>query len=83
MRNNFIFSLIGMLVFQIVLQIVLVQLGFNGVWLGILFDLILALFFTLLDFRGREKLRNPAFHKTLVLYFIVLTIISLLFGGYY
>ena len=44
-----------------------------------IFDLILAIVFSLLDFRGREKIRNPEFHKTLAIYFVILMVVSLLF----
>lgn len=82
MRYNFIFSLIFILVFQIVLQLILIQIGISGFWYNVIFDIVVALFFTFLDFRGREKLKNPAFHQTFAFYFVILTIISLLFGNY-
>lgn len=73
-------SLIFILLFQLLLQFLFVRvLQLNFVLANLLIDLILAIMFACLNFRGREKLRNPEFHKQIVYYFIILTLFSVLF----
>lgn len=79
MRTSSIIYLVLLLAFQVILQYVLIYFGITGIWYYIVFDFILAIVFSLLDFRGREKLRNPEFHKTLAIYFVILMVVSLLF----
>ena len=73
MRTSSIIYLAILLVFQVILHYVLIHFGITGIWYYI------AIVFSLLDFRGQEKLKNPNFHKTLAIYFVILIIVSLLF----
>ncbi len=79
MRTSSIIYLAILLVFQVILHYVLIHFGITGIWYYIAFDLIVAIVFSLLDFRGQEKLKNPNFHKTLAIYFVILMVVSLLF----
>lgn len=64
---------------QLLLRYILALFGLSGIVGEIIFNLVLALVFTLILFRGQEKLRNPNFHKMFAMYFIILMLISLLF----
>lgn len=55
MRTSSIIYLLLLLAFQIILQYVLIYFGITGIWYYIVFDLILAIVFSLLDFRGQEN----------------------------
>lgn len=82
MRSNFIISFICLIALQLVLQFVLIYFNVPSILISIICDLVFSLVFALLDFRGKEKLKNPAFHKTFAIYFLVLTLLSVIFGVY-
>ncbi len=54
-------------------------LGWSIIWVNILVDLALSVFFALVNFRGREKLRNPQFHRYIATTFAIFSLISILF----
>ena len=53
MRTSSIIYLAILLVFQVILHYVLIHFGITGIWYYIAFDLIVAIVFSLLDFRGQ------------------------------
>ena len=85
MRNSFlsmIIFIIGFILFQYVLSAVLVAVGFTGVWLFIVFDLILAFAFAWFQYPSiyrKEAFKNPRFHMSVAIYFAVLVLLDLLF----
>lgn len=83
MSGGFFISLILILLLQYALQYVLVLLNFPFLWINIIIDFVLAVVFTLINFRGQEKLKNPAFHRSILIYFAILTVMSILFGNYF
>ena len=83
MNYSFLVSLLIFLGVQFALQYFLLSLGLSSFWFNLLYDLILAILLTIYLFRGREKLKNPAFHRTLAIIFAFFTIVSLLFGNYF
>ncbi len=83
MTPGFFLSLIFILLLQVGLQYVLTMLSFSNLWICIIIDFVLAVVFTLFNFRGREKLRNPSFHQSVAVYFLILSIFSLIFGQYW
>ena len=76
-------SLAICLIVQYLTSLVLYSLGASSLIVSIGIDLALAIVFTFINFRGQEKLRNPAFHSSIFINFAILSLISLLFGGYY
>lgn len=77
---GFFLSLVIVLGIQFLLELLLYEyLNLSLVIVNIIVDLVLSIIFTVLNFRGREKLRNPEFHKMLAIYFVILTAFTILF----
>jgi len=83
MSGGFFISLILILLLQYALQYILVFLNIPFFWINIIIDFVLSVVFTLINFRGQEKWRNPAFHRSILIYFAILTVMSILFGNYW
>lgn len=79
---SFIISIILLFGLQFTIVNVLRVIGITSVAIEIISDLIFSIVFAFFDFRGREKLRNPAFHSRIAIYFIIMTLLSLLLGLY-
>lgn len=77
---GFFISLIVVLGIQLLTQFVFYDLlGFPIIWVNIIIDLILAFVFSIFNFRGREKFKNPQFHKMVAIYFAIFTIFTVIF----
>ena len=72
MGVGFIISLVIILGIQIGLQYLLYMLGLPNVAITIVIDLVLSILFSIFNFHGREKLKNPLFHRSIAIYFVVL-----------
>lgn len=83
MYPGFFISLIIIIALQIGLQYLLIFLNVPVIWIGIIVDFALSVVFALFNFRGQEKLKNPNFHKTIAIYFVILTIFSIILGRYW
>lgn len=78
---SFFIYLIALIAAQMFLEYLLGSvLGLSFIWVNIIIDLFLSIVFTTLNFRGREKLKNPDFHKSIAMYFLILTVMTVLFN---
>ena len=76
---EFFLPLIVVLGLQWVLQFILYNVFMlNFIWVDIIINLVLALVFSLFRFNGQEKWTNPEFHKSIAIYFVILTIMSII-----
>lgn len=68
---------------QIVLQIFLGGLGLPMITIELIVNLVIAFIFSLFNYRGykKEAFKDPSFHKSVLSYFLVFTVISLIIYG--
>lgn len=80
---GFFISLIIIIGIQFILQYVLMLFNIPTVIITLVVDFALSVLFSFFNFMGKEKLRNPLFHRSIAIYFVILTLMSLLFGQYF
>lgn len=80
--GSFIVSLLLLFGLQFIVLTILQAIGFTSVVIEIVGNLIFAIIFSFFDFRGKEKIKNPAFHSRIATYFIIMSLLSWILGLY-
>ena len=68
---------------QFMLQMLLGGLGLPMITIELIVNFVIAFIFSLFNYRGykKEAFRDPSFHKSVLSYFLVFTVISLIIYG--
>ena len=76
---GFFLPLIIILVLQWVLEFILAGvIGLSYIWVYIIIDLVLAFVFSMFRFPCKDKWTNPEFHKSVAIYFVIFTVMTVL-----
>ena len=80
---SYFLILIIVIALQYALQIALGGLGLPGITIELIINLVLAFVFSLINYRGRKKdaIKYLVFHKSVFMYFMIFTVISLVIYG--
>lgn len=82
MNIGFLLSFIIIIGIEFTLQYVLSMFNVPKTIITLVVNFVISIVFAILNYMGREKLKNPSFHRTIAIYFVVLTIFSLIFGQF-
>ena len=68
---------------QFLLQMLLGSLGLPLITIELIVNLVIAFIFSFINYRGykKEAFKDPSFHKSVLSYFLVFTLISLILYG--
>lgn len=78
---SFIIVFIVILVLQYALSYLFSMMGLNYYISDTLINLVLAFIFSIWNYRGlnKETLKNPYFHRSVAIYFVIFMLFSLLY----
>jgi len=82
MNIGFLLSFIIIIGIEFTLQYVLSMFNVPKTIITLVVNFVISIVFAILNYMGREKFKNPSFHRTIAIYFVVLTIFSLIFGQF-
>lgn len=80
---SYFIILVIVIVLQYALQFVLGGLGLPGITIELIINFVLGFIFSLINYRGRKKdaFKDIRFHRSVFIYFLIFTVISLVIYG--
>ena len=80
---SYFIILIVVVAVQFLLQMFLGSLGLPMITIELIVNFVIAFLFSLINYRGykKEAFKDPSFHKSVLSYFLVFTLISLILYG--